>query len=190
MDVQHELRIIVIVLLSCLVVLTPTVRAQVADHNDPSVHDGAGSPEAVGAEQGPARTWTFLIAPYGWLAGTGGTVVIDGEETEVDASFSDLAARTRGGFQLYFEARHGKWFVAFDGTWATLGEVIEGLITTTDVEVEQRIYDIHAGYEAFWKYLGEPSPEPRMSPTEHDCGAHRPDARPRRAKRRRRPTTG
>ena len=155
MDVAQKLRIIVIVLLSCLVLWTPAIRAQVADHNDPSMHDGAESPEALDATQGPARTWTFLIAPYGWLAGTGGTVVIDGRETEIDASFSDLAARTRGGFQLYFEARHNKWFVAFDGTWATLGEEIEGLISTTDVEVEQRIYDIRAGYEAFWKYLGD-----------------------------------
>ena len=110
----------------------------------------------------PGRDWGFFIAPYGWLAGTGGTVVIDGDEFDIDASFSDLAKRTRGGFQIYFEARHKKWFLGFDGTWATLGDEIEGQLFTTDIEVEQRIYDIRAGYEAYWKFLGEPSSDPNV----------------------------
>ncbi len=108
----------------------------------------------------PGRDWGFFVAPYGWLAGTAGTVVTDGEEFDVDASFSDLAERARGGFQIYFEARHKKWFLGFDGTWATLGDEIEGLLLTTDIEVEQRIYDIRGGYEAYWKFLGEPSSDP------------------------------
>ena len=35
--------------------------------------------------------WSFTIAPYAWLAGTGGTVVTNGEETDFDLSFHDGA---------------------------------------------------------------------------------------------------
>jgi len=52
--------------------------------------------------------------------------VTNGEETHIDVPFKELANRARGGFQIYFEARQNKFFLAFDGTWATLGETIEG----------------------------------------------------------------
>jgi hypothetical protein len=125
--------------------------------NEERAHDSTSDTKRGRA---PGRDWGFFIAPYGWLAGTAGTVVTNGDEFAVDASFSDLAQKTRGGFQIYFEARHRKWFLAFDGTWAMLGDEIEGRVLTTDIEVEQRIYDIRAGYEAYWKFLGEPSSDP------------------------------
>ena len=122
--------------------------AQQTAGSDPDVIEGSGPSVPTTVSREPARDWHFYIAPYGWLAGTAGHIYIDGERTDLDASFSDLSSRTRAGFQVYFEARHGKWFLAFDGTWATLGDEIEGVITTTDIEVEQRIYDIRSGYEA------------------------------------------
>jgi hypothetical protein len=129
--------------------------------DDQQVANEEGQPDATRG-RAPGRDWGFFIAPYGWLAGTAGTVVTNGEESDIDASFSDLARKTRGGFQVYFEARHNKWFLGFDGTWATLGEEIEGEILTTDIEVEQRIYDIRGGYEAYWKFLGKPSTDPNI----------------------------
>ena len=41
--------------------------------------------------------WSFKIAPYAWLAGTGGTVVTNGEETDFDLSFEDIFELTTGG---------------------------------------------------------------------------------------------
>jgi hypothetical protein len=91
--------------------------------------------------------WDFFVAPYGWLTGVAGTVVTNGDETDLDVPFEVFAENTRAGFQLYFEARRGKMFLAFDGTRATLGGEIEGNILDIDIEVRQRIYDIRAGYE-------------------------------------------
>jgi hypothetical protein len=142
--------------------VAPVLSAQENEGNGSAEVQGADDSESSPVAKGPARDWTFFVAPFGWLAGTGGTVVVNGEETDIDASFSDLSKRTRGGFQVYFEARHKKWFVAFEGTWATLGEEIEGQILTTDIEVEQRIYDIRAGYEAYWKFLGAPPEDPKV----------------------------
>ncbi|MBD3871453.1 MAG: hypothetical protein IFK91_00855, partial [Acidobacteria bacterium] len=42
------------------------------------------------------------------------TVVTNGEETHIDVPFKELASWARGGFQIYFEARRNKFFLAFD----------------------------------------------------------------------------
>ena len=65
-----------------------------------------------------ASEWSFKIAPYAWLAGTGGTIVTDGEETEFDLSFDEILKLTTGGFQINAQARYARYFLAFDGTWA------------------------------------------------------------------------
>ena len=93
--------------------------------------------------------WRFLVAPYGWLAGVQGTVVTEGVETEIDVPFSELADRTNAGFQLYLEARWKKWFVAFDGTWAELGDASGGALGGLDIVIRQRLFDIRMGYEVF-----------------------------------------
>lgn len=154
-------RHVVVAVLAAAMVL-PTLAGQEPGQVQEVASDEGQSDAAAEQKPGraPGREWGFFIAPYGWLAGTAGTVVTNGEEVDVDASFSDLAERTRGGFQIYFEARHRKWFLGFDGTWATLGGEIEGQLLTTDIEVEQRIYDIRGGYEAYWKFLGEPPSDP------------------------------
>jgi hypothetical protein len=100
-------------------------------------------------------TWAFFIAPYGWLAGVSGTVATDGENTELEVPFEDFLENTRAGLLLYFEARRNKVFVAFDGTWATLGGEMNGQLVDLDIEIRQRIYDIRVGYEVYNKKLGE-----------------------------------
>ena len=123
--------------------LFPGASAQGADETleERALNEETGSavedPSSAKPNRVRGRDWNFYIAPYGWLAGTAGHIYTNGDRTDLDASFSDLAKKTRGGFQLYFEARRRKWFLAFDGTWATLGDEIEGLVTTTDIEVEQ-----------------------------------------------------
>ena len=123
-------------------------------------------PRPLGAEEGdnPAKpvatdrqgSWSFFAAPYGWLEGVSGTVVTDGEPLEIDVPFEDFFGATRAGLMLYFEARRKKLFVAFDGTWATLGGESDGTLIDLDVEIRERIYDMRIGYEIFNRELGDP----------------------------------
>ncbi len=98
--------------------------------------------------------WDLFIAPYGWLTGTAGVVVTDGEETEIDVPFEDFLESTRAGLQVYFEARRNRFFVAFDGTWANLGTEIEGRLVDLDIEIRQRIYDIRVGFQVYRTDIG------------------------------------
>ena len=111
-----------------------------------------GKPAATDRE----GTWSFFAAPYGWLTGVSGTVVTDGEAVEIDVPFEDFLGATRAGFMLYLEARRDRLFVAFDGTWATLGAASEGVLIDLDVEVRERIYDMRIGYQVFNRELGDP----------------------------------
>jgi hypothetical protein len=106
--------------------------------------------------------WDFFVGPYGWLTGVAGTVVTDGEETEIDVPFEDFLENTRAGFQVYFEARRNKIFLGFDGTWANLGNEIEGTLVDLEIEIRQRIYDIRVGYEIYSTDLGEVIEKPKF----------------------------
>lgn len=99
--------------------------------------------------------WNFFVGPYGWLTGVAGTVVTDGEETEIDVPFTDFLDATRAGLMLYFEARRDRIFVAFDGTWAVIGGETEGRFFDLDIEVRQQIYDLRVGYEVYKTDIGE-----------------------------------
>ena len=102
-----------------------------------------------------ASKWGFYVGPYGWLTGVEGTVVTDGDDVDIDVPFEDFLDRTSAGLQLYFEARRNRMFVAFDGTWATLNDEIEGQLFDLDIEIRQRIYDIRVGYEVYGTELGD-----------------------------------
>ena len=106
--------------------------------------------------------WGFFIAPYGWLTGVAGTVVTDGEETEIDVPFEDFLENTRAGLQLYFEARRNRVFVGFDGTWAKLGSEVDGRLFDLDIEIRQRIYDIRVGYEIYSTEIGDVIHKPKF----------------------------
>jgi hypothetical protein len=99
--------------------------------------------------------WDFFVGPYGWLTGVAGTVVTDGEATEIDVPFTEFLDATRAGLMLYFEARKDRVFVAFDGTWAIIGGDSEGRFFDLDIEVRQQIYDIRVGYEVYTTDIGD-----------------------------------
>lgn len=99
------------------------------------------------------KDWNFHIAPYGWLAGNSGEVVVDGETTDLDLSFEDLFERANGGFQIYSEIRWKRLFIAFDGTWAQLGNTYDGRLFRTEFDVDQRIFDVRVGFEVLRRSL-------------------------------------
>lgn len=134
---------IIVLALVCLSVFTRPVMAQ----SDPDREKPLRMPRQ--------SRWEFSVVPYGWLTGVAGTVVTDGEATEIDVPFEEFLENTRAGFQIYFEARRNKIFLGFDGTWANLGSDVERTLVDLDIEVRQRIYDIRVGYEVYSTDLGE-----------------------------------
>jgi len=118
--------------------------------------DGATSvayPVAARSRARWRRNWRFHVAPYAWLAGTAGTIVTEGDETDIDIPFSEFSSRANGGFQVEAEARYKRVFVAFDGTWAQLGEREQRRLFRTDVGIGQRLFDVRLGYEVYRRDL-------------------------------------
>lgn len=105
--------------------------------------------------------WGFKIAPYAWLAGTGGTIVTDGEETEFDLAFDDILKLTTGGFQINAEARYKRFFLAFDGTWAQLGHAEDLLGGRVGFRVKQTIAELQVGYRLIGPVLDSATPDTR-----------------------------
>ncbi|MFV1958211.1 MAG: hypothetical protein ACC662_02235 [Planctomycetota bacterium] len=99
------------------------------------------------------RNWRFHVAPYAWLAGTAGTIVSGGSETDIDVPFSEFSSRVNGGFQVYAEARYKRVFIAFDGTWAQLGDREQRRLFRTDLSIGQRLFDVRVGYEIYRRNL-------------------------------------
>ena len=100
--------------------------------------------------------WGAFVAVYGWLAGVKGTVV-EGESTEIDVPFEDFLSATDTGFQMYVEIRWRKWFIGFDGTWATLAFGVETRIVDVDIRIDQKLFDLRLGYRVWDEILEEKS---------------------------------
>jgi hypothetical protein len=105
------------------------------------------------------RDWSFVIAPYAWLAGTGGTITTNGVDQDFDLSFEDILDITTGGFQIYTQARYKRFFVAFDGTWARLGDGEELLGGRIDFTVDQTIAEVQLGYRIAGPNFSATSPD-------------------------------
>jgi hypothetical protein len=118
-------------------------------------------PTANAAADQDAGEWSFIIAPYAWLAGTGGTIVTDGEETDFDLSFDDILELTTGGFQINAQARYDRFFLTFDGTWAQLGHGEELLGGRIDFAVKQTIVELQGGYRLIGPAFQSASPDTR-----------------------------
>lgn len=105
--------------------------------------------------------WSFIIAPYAWLAGTGGTIVTNGEETDFELSFDDILELTTGGFQINAQARYGRFFFVFDGTWAQLGHGEDLLGGRIDFSVKQTIVELQGGHRLLGPEFRSASPDTR-----------------------------
>lgn len=111
-------------------------------------------------EEKPSE-WSFKVAPYAWLAGTGGAIVTDGVKTDFDLKFKDILDATTGGFQLNLEARYGRFFAEFDGTWATIEYSDDLLRGDFDLGIQQSIIELRGGYRFIGPEFRAPTPETR-----------------------------
>jgi hypothetical protein len=117
---------------------------------------------------GQDKDWNFVVAPYLWFGGLGGTLGAATIEAEMDASFSDIFSNLNMGFMIYGEARYKKFGVAID--WIALSMKLDGMTPVLDraVKVEPRISfletsiiynlvnsekwtsDLHVGVRSWW----------------------------------------
>jgi hypothetical protein len=66
--------------------------------------------------------WEFMVAPYLWMAGIGGTLGVGDVTTEVDPSFSDILDSLSFGFMGVFEARKNRFMLITDLLYISLEE--------------------------------------------------------------------
>lgn len=64
--------------------------------------------------------WTFSIAPYGWMAGTSGTVQIGDFSSNFHIPFSQVLENFDGGAEVHVEAGYGPFTLMFDPTYLKL----------------------------------------------------------------------
>jgi hypothetical protein len=71
----------------------------------------------------PASTdgWHFQFTPYGWLAGTSGTLGIGNLTAKVDSSVSDTSVHINAVFMAAFEANKNKFTILTDLQYSNLG---------------------------------------------------------------------
>ena len=92
----------------------------------------------------------FRITPYLWMLGLDGTTAVLGQDTEVDASFSDILDVLNIALSVNMEWNtQSNWFFVLDPMWADLEMDIESIGGTPaggKVEIELIIADALVGY--------------------------------------------
>ena len=54
--------------------------------------------------------WQFLVAPYLWFVGLNGNIAVNGDQSDVDASFGDIWDQLDFAFQIHAEAMKNNYF--------------------------------------------------------------------------------
>ena len=113
---------------------------------------------AIAAE---SDDWKFRVTPYLWMLGLDGTTASLGQDTDVDASFSDIFDVLNIALSANMELSKGNFFIVFDPMYAQLeadfvgpggGGPIGGKL-----DVDMVIADLDFGYsfsENFGVYAG------------------------------------
>jgi hypothetical protein len=94
------------------------------------------------------KDWGFSITPYALLASQ--STDVGGEKLR--QSFTDLYSLTNGGFQIVGVARYKRLFVAFDGTFANLGQSLNEEPLLLNLNIDQNILDFKVGYTVYENY--------------------------------------
>jgi hypothetical protein len=85
-----------------------------------------------------------------------GTAWAEGTGRHFEIDFDTLKEFASGGFMFYAEFRYDKWFLAFDGTWATLESDFSRKRLSGGFRTKQRILELRAGYRVFGDAYGKP----------------------------------
>ncbi len=108
---------------------------------------------SVGADE-PAdpesKPKIYTVSLYGWLMAIEGDFVSpDGTENEFSIPFDEIFSRLESVLQASLEVDIARWYLIFDGTWATFAGGYDASLWALDLELKQQIYDIKAGYDLY-----------------------------------------
>lgn len=87
-----------------------------------------------------SEKWSFVVTPYGWIAGLGGQVGFNSVVTDVDLRFVDIVDHLTFGAMATVEARRGPLLFATDAIYISLADskafAVRG--ASGDVTLDQR----------------------------------------------------
>lgn len=108
---------------------------------------------------GPRKPWNVTIGLYAWAPAVSGTTYADGQETDIDAPFSEFADNLDHSFMGYIELRYKKWTLALDSTVVKLKTTSSGVVpgVTQTAELDQSILDLRLGYNVLCRKVGSDS---------------------------------
>jgi hypothetical protein len=89
----------------------------------------------------PGSTNHSEIALYGWTTGINADLAIDGIETSVDASFSDILHNLDNGVIAYYETRNGNTGFYVNYVYARVGDTEQRPLLEVDWQVKQSIVE-------------------------------------------------
>lgn len=99
--------------------------------------------------------WRFAAAAYMWASSIDGTSYTDGNETDIDAAFSDIFDDVEYAGFGYVEIGYGRWSFAIDASTIKLSQEDVGPnLNEFEAEITQTIVDLRLGYTVFQRHLG------------------------------------
>lgn len=100
-----------------------------------------------------SEQWQFFIAPYFWFVGLNGDIAVNGQKSDVDASFGDIWDQLDFAFQIRAEASKNNYFFFIDETFMKLSideEIKPEFPIPIDarllIEVKMNILEFGGGY--------------------------------------------
>lgn len=82
--------------------------------------------------------WQFFIAPYLWFVGLNGKIAVNGNQSNVDASFGDIWDQLDFAFQIHAEAMKNNYFFFIDETYMKLS-VNQDIVPDTPLPIGANI---------------------------------------------------
>jgi opacity protein-like surface antigen len=93
--------------------------------------------------------WSFRFAPYAWATALNGDIGVDGLDTHVNMSMSEVIEHVDGGAMFTAEARYKRWGLITDFIYADLADrksYDEGLVKKIKLTIDQYIWSQAAAY--------------------------------------------
>lgn len=131
----------------CALCFGAVVRAQ-----DSTPDDSSTKPTDAPQAAAPSSKWEFSVTPYVFLARLDGSVGVQSQTAQVNASFSDIFRNLNFALMGKFEGRKGNWLVLVDGMYMSLeGQKVtpSPFFSDINVEVKETVITPEVGYRVF-----------------------------------------
>lgn len=103
--------------------------------------DDAGAASQASAEVKNDGAWEFAVTPYLWASSVSGDVELaQGEQVEIDTSFSDILSSLKFAGMGAFDARHDHFVLLGDIIYLSLGADADGPLGFVDADVDMSTF--------------------------------------------------